>query len=98
MTMFTPDEEVLHYCEHIMNVHIQTLRSNKNTGTWYWDYPAMVAICHDQWRNVKRASYSHYPQKDAFLPVLDSKLKELGTIDSQSKKPGKRYIIGNCAE
>ena len=39
---FDPEEEILHYCEHICNKHIQTRRNNKDTGTWYWDYPARV--------------------------------------------------------
>lgn len=97
-TPFNPDVEIIHYCEHIMNAHIQTLRLNMNTGTWYWDYPAMAVICHDRGCNVKRSSYSHYPKKIEFHPVLEVKLLELGSIGERGKKRGKRYIIGNCAE
>lgn len=95
---FNPDDEIRIYCEHIMHAHIQTLRLNKDTGTWYWDYPAMAAICHNRVCNVKRSSYSHYPKKNEFHPVLEVKLLELGRIGEHSKKLGKRYIIGNCAE
>lgn len=97
-TPFNPNVEILHYCEHIMNAHIQTLRLNKNTESWYWDYPAMAAICHDRGCIRKRSSYSHYPKKDEFHYVLEAKLRKLGEIGERSKKPGKRYIIGNCAE
>lgn len=97
---FDPDEEILHYCEHICNTHIQVLRKNINHGkcTWYWDYPAMAAVCHDKGCHAKRVSYSHYPQKDEFHPVLERKLLELGNIGECCHLPGKRYIIGNCAE
>ena len=96
---FSPDEEILHYCEHIMNVHKQVLRLNKKTGTWYWDYPAMAAICHDSGCYVKRASYSHFPQKNEYHRVLKQKLQELGgDIGERSNKPGWRFVIGNCAE
>lgn len=94
---FNPDKEILNYCEHICNAHLQTLRKNKG-GAWYWDYPAMAAICHDSGRMVKRASYSHYPRKDEFHPVLECQLLLLGEIGKSSKKPGKRFTIGNCAE
>ena len=96
---FDPEEEIFHYCEHIMNHHIQTVRSNKrNGGTWYWDYPAMAAICHDESCYVKRPSYSHYPKKDEFHPVLRDQLQTLGEIGGHCNRPGRRYIIGNCAE
>lgn len=95
---FDPDEEILHYCEHIMNAHIQTRRLNKRNGTWYWDYPAMAAICHDNGCYQKRGSYSHFPQKDEYHPVLARQLSILGVIGEHSRLPGKRYVIGNCAE
>lgn len=95
---FDPEEEILHYCEYIMNHHEQTQRMNKRTGTWYWDYPAMAAICHDAGCYDKRSSYSHYPKKGEFHPVLKRKLLTLGEIGSYCRKPGRRYIIGNCAE
>ena len=95
---FDPDEEILHYCEHICNKHIQTRRNNKDTGTWYWDYPAMAVICHDNGCYVKRGSYSHYPQKDEFHPILKRQLEVLGKIGGHCINPGRRYIIGNCAE
>jgi len=72
---FNPNEEILHYCEHIMNNHIQTVRNNKrNGGTWYWDYPAMAVICHDAGCYVKRSSYSHFPKISEFRPVLRNQL------------------------
>lgn len=95
---FNPDEEILHYCEHICNAHVQTLRLNKDTGTWYWDYPATAAICHDRGRSMKKSSYSHRPKSNEFHQVLDRKLRVLGEIGKQPKIPGKRYPIGNCAE
>lgn len=81
-----------------MNTHIQTVRNNRKTGTWYWDYPAMAAICHDNGCYEKRASYSHYPQKGEFHHVLAQKLQQLGNIGDKNSLPGRRYIIGNCAE
>ncbi len=95
---FNPDKEVLHYCEHICNAHIQVLRKDYKNKTWYWDYPAMAAICHDEDCYKKRGSYAHYPQKDEFHPVLEKKLRELGDIGTHCNRPGIRYIIGNCAE
>ena len=95
---FNPEEEILHYCEHIMNTHIQVLRNNQRTKTWYWDYPAMAVICHDKDCNVKRSSYSHYPQKNEFHQDLERKLQKLGTIGLGCNKDGKRFTIGNCAE
>ena len=96
---FNPEKELLNYCQHICHVHKQTVRQNKKTGTWYWDYPAMAAICHDRECYVKRASYSHYPQKKEFHRVLEKKLLTLGEIGKRSTRPGKRNnIIGNCAE
>ncbi len=95
---FDPDKEILNYCEHICNAHIQVLRQNKNTKTWYWDYPKVAAICHDRGCNVKRSSYSHHPVESEFHVVLKRKLMKLGTIGKGCKKPGDRYVIGNCAE
>lgn len=95
---FNPDIEILHYCEHICNAQIQTKRCNNKTGTWYWDYPAMAAICHDRGRCLKRASYSHRPQSNEFHPVLGSKLRTLGEIGKKPSIQGKRYPLGNCAE
>ena len=97
-TPFDPDEEILQYCKHIMHAHKQTQRKNNRIGTWYWDYPAMAAICHDEGCYDKRSSYSHYPKKDEFHPVLKAKLLTLGDIGSGCSRPGRRYIIGNCAE
>ena len=98
MRTFNPDEEILDYCKHIIHAHIQTVRNDRKNKTWYWDYPAMAAICHNSSCNAKRGSYSHYPQKKEFHQVLERKLMELGEIGGHSRKTGKRYIIGNCAE
>ena len=97
-TPFDPDEEIMHYCEHICHAHIQVLRQDKKYKTWYWDYPAMAAICHDVGCNVKRASFSHHPESNEFHHVLEYKFRLLGTIGKGCSKPGKRYVIGNCAE
>lgn len=95
---FVPRNEILHYCEHIMNAHIQTLRK-KNKKTWYWDYPAMAAICHNRGCTLKRASFSHYPYKNEYHPVLERKLLELGEIGKKcTSRRGWRCVIGNCAE
>ena len=94
---FNPDKEIVNYCEHIMNAHIQTLRKNKQ-GAWYWDYPAMAAICHDAACMKKRSSYCHYPRKDEFHPVLKRQLLKLGSIGQSCSKAGWRFVIGNCAE
>jgi len=95
---FNPDEEVLHYCEHICNAHIQTVHNDRRNKTWYWDYPAMAAICHDNGCYNKRSSYSHYPKNGEYHHVLEKKLQQLGNIGERSKMPGNRFIIGNCAE
>ena len=67
---FNPDVEILHYCEHICNSHTQVQRTNKDTGTWYRDYPAMATICHDRSCREKRASYSHRPNSNEYNTVL----------------------------
>ena len=95
---FDPEEEVLHYCEHICNKHIQTVRIDKNRKTWYWDYPAMAAVCHNDGCTDKRSSFSHYPQKNEYNDVLGRRLERLGEIGKKSYIPGRKYIIGNCAE
>lgn len=95
---FNPDVEILHYCEHICNAHIQTVRMNHKTGTWYWDYPAMAAICHDKRCLEKRASFSHRPDRSEFHPVLEQKMGTLGIIGKRPHMDGNRYPIGNCAE
>ena len=58
---FNPDKEVRDYCDHIMHAHIQVLRENKDERTWYWDYPAVAAVCHNDTCMAKRSSFSHYP-------------------------------------
>lgn len=98
MSTFSPDIEILHYCEHICNAHIQTLRRNHNTGTWYYDYPAMAAICHNRTCTIKRSSYSHRPQSSEFHLVLERKLLSLGSMGEKPSLEGRRYPIGNCAE
>lgn len=95
---FDPEKEILDYCKHICNTNIQTRRNNKREKTWYWDYPAMAAICHDSGCMQKRAGFSHYPNCTAFAPILREKLEELGQIGKTSAKIGNRYTIGNCAE
>ena len=97
---FDPDKEILNYCEHIMNTHIQVLRYNRDTKTWYWDYPSMAAICHDFSRYIKTSSFSHYPYSDDYQTVVElkNKLLELGEIGKHTTKTGSPYIIGNCAE
>lgn len=95
---FNPDKEVLNYCEHICNSHLQVVRKDRKKGTWYWDYPAMAAICHDINCYVKRSSYSHYPKKNEFHPVLEGQLLSLGMIGGKCSHPDHKYTIGNCAE
>ncbi len=97
---FDPHIEILHYCEHIMNTHIQVLRYYKKTKTWYWDYPAMAAICYDLSRYKKRSSFSYYPTSSDYQTVaeLKNKLLELGEIGMHTTKTGSSNIIGNCAE
>lgn len=95
---FNPDVEILHYCEHICNSHTQVQRTNKDTGTWYWDYPAMAAICHDCSCREKRASYSHRPNSNEYNTVLKKSFQAIGMIGKKPNLPGKRYPIGNCAE
>lgn len=87
---FDPDKEISDYCDHIMHSHTQVLRRNKKEKTWYWDFPATAAICHDGDRLVKRGSFSHYPDKKGWHPVLKSKLEEIAEIGDR--------LVGNCAE
>lgn len=87
---FNPDKEINDYCDHIMHSHTQVRRLNKKSRSWYWDYPATAAICHDHACLVKRASFSHYPRTEGWHPVLKSKIEEIGRIGTQ--------LIGNCAE
>lgn len=87
---FDPDKEIRDYCDHIMHCHIQVLRQDKKEKTWYWDYPAVAAICHDADCWSKRSSFSHYPIKENWHPVLKAKLEQIDEI-------GKR-LVGNCAE
>ena len=95
---FNPDKEVCDYCDHIMHAHIQVLRENKDERTWYWDYPAMAAICHDERCLVKRASFSHRADRSEFHPVLEQKMGTLGIIGKRPLMDGNRFPIGNCAE
>ena len=97
---FNPDIEILHYCEHIVNAHIQVLRCNKKTKTWYWDYPAMAAICYDISRIKKASSFSRCPNDDDYQTVVErkNKLLELGEIGKHTIKTGSSNIVGNCAE
>lgn len=95
---FNPDKEILNYCKHICNAHVQVLRQNHDTKIWYWGYPAVAAICHDEGCILKRSSYSHHPVESEYNNVLKKKLSKLGKIGKRCKKPGKRNVIGNCAE
>lgn len=87
---FNPDKEVCDYCNHIMHAHIQVLRENKDERTWYWDYPAVAAVCHNDTCMAKRSSFSHYPSGGKWHGVLRAKLEEIAPI-------GQR-LVGNCAE
>lgn len=87
---FNPDKEVRDYCDHIMHAHIQVLRLNKREKTWYWDYPTVAAVCHDARCLAKRSSFSHYPSKDNWHPVLRAKLELIAPIGEK--------LVGNCAE
>ncbi len=71
---------------------------NHNTGTWYWDFPAMAAICHDKDCTKKRAFFSNRPERGEFHHVLEQVLRNLGVIGKRPQLDGKRYPIGNCAE
>ena len=87
---FNPDKEIRDYCDYIMHSHTQVLRCNMKYNTWYWDYPATVAICHDDACMVKRSSFSYYPKLEGWHPVLKSKLEEIAEIG--------KSLVGNCAE
>lgn len=87
---FDPDKEIRDYCDHIMFSHTQVQRQNKQSKTWYWDYPTVASVCHDDACMVKRSSYSHYPSKDGWHPVLKAKLEEIDEIG--------KSLVGNCAE
>lgn len=87
---FDPDKEICDYCDHIMNAHIQVLRQNKQERTWYWDYPAVAAVCHNNIYMEKRSSFSHFPSKGNWHPVLKIELEKIGEIG--------KSLVGNCAE
>lgn len=42
------DKRIREYCQHICKAQIEVLRKDKKTQVWYWDLPAMAAICHDK--------------------------------------------------
>lgn len=86
---FDPDQEVRNYCDHIMHANIQVRKQNKQKA-WYWDFPAVAVVCHDQHRMLKRCSYSHYPTNISWHPLLEVSLKRLGRIGT--------HLIGTCAE
>ena len=87
---FNPDKEIKDYCDHIMHSHIQVRRQNPKTKSWYWDYPATAVICHNHSRDIKRASFSHYPSPNEWHPILKAKLESIHRIGT--------HLIGNCAE
>ena len=87
---FNPEKGVCDYCNHIMNKHIQVLKQNKQEGTWYWDYPIAVAVCHNDSCMVKRGSFSHYPSNNDWHPVLKIQLEKINKIG--------KALVGNCAE
>lgn len=94
---FNPEKEILDYCDHIMHAHVLTLKLNRTSKTWYWDYPAMASICHNIQCTRKRSGFAHCPRYTMFHPNLASALYSLGTIGKKSLI-GERYIIGQCAE
>ena len=87
---FNPEIEVCDYCDHIMHMHIQVTRQNKQNRVWYWDYPAVAAVCHNNACTLKRSSYSHYPHKANWHHVLKKKLEVINEIG--------KSLVGNCAE
>lgn len=88
--IFDPEKEVCDYCNHVMHSHIQVLRENKKERTWYWDYPAVVSVCHNATHTAKRSSFSHYPALKGWHRVLESKLTQIAPIGTR--------LVGNCAE
>lgn len=90
-TPFNPSQEIRDFCDHIINSHTQVLRQNKKHKTWYWDYPAVAAICHNNSCTLKKAAHSHYPNNsDKWNPVLRHQMECIGKIGYR--------LIGNCAE
>lgn len=87
---FDPDKEVCDYCDHIMHAHIQVLRRNKKERTWFWDYPAVAAVCHNDRCTEKRSSFSHYPSGGRWHDLLSLQLERIAKIGT--------HLIGNCAE
>ena len=87
---FDPEKEVCDYCTHIMNKHIQVLKENKQEKTWYWDYPTVASVCHNDNCMEKRGSFSHFPKNENWHPILRNKLEEINKIG--------KSLVGNCAE
>lgn len=88
---FDPEKEIEDYCFSIMHRHEQVLKQNKKTKTWYWDYPATAAICHNYTCTQKDSSFSHYPDaKCIWNNILYNALRKINKIGTA--------LIGNCAE
>lgn len=91
------DRRIREYCKHIRRAQIEVLRKDKKTKVWYWDLPAMAAICHDKVNTQVAKGYAHNPKGTKWHAFLKRKLLKLGNIGKGSHI-GKGYIIGNCAE
>ena len=91
------DKRIRKYCEHIRKRQIEILRKDKDIQVWYWDLPAMAAICHDKRDTHFAKGYAHNPKGTKWHSFLKRKLLALGNIGKGSHI-GQRYIIGNCAE
>ena len=85
------------YCKHVLRVHVETLRYNRQTKTWYWDLPAAISVAHDYSKKRHKNGYSHRPEGTKWNERIRLQLEKLGDIGTKSTL-GKRYIIGNCAE
>ena len=95
------ESEIRKYCKHILKVHIEVLRRDKQKGAWYWDYPAVASICYSsqKGKEITHHGYSHSPKGTKWHSILRKKMEKINEIGKKSNHPHeKNYIIGNCAE
>ncbi|MFR3524861.1 MAG: hypothetical protein ACLTWD_09505 [Bacteroides uniformis] len=94
------DSEIRKYCKHILKVHIEVLRHDRQKGVWYWDYPAAASICYSsqKGKQIKHRGYSHSPKGTKWHHILRKKMEKIGEIGKPPYKRETKNIIGNCAE
>lgn len=70
------DKRIREYCQHIRKVQIEVLRKDKETQVWYWNLPAMAAVCHDKRNKHLAKGYTHNPQGNQIAQFLETKIAD----------------------